>query len=313
VAVAKLFRVATKSMFNRRRPWFNFRVTIITDEHCTGYSRAGHPENPRRVAATVARLQSQTELPLHWVTPGENISDEIILRAHTPEVLARLKIPEDFDADTPFFENISSYARASVSAALDALKLCRAGEPAFSLMRPPGHHAMRGKSMGFCYLNNIAIATLEAIATGTKRVAVFDFDVHHGNGTEDILLNQPGVEFFSVHQHPSYPGTGEKSIGRNCFNYPVWPNTSRETYRTKLVQVLDDLRSFRPELIAVSAGFDAYARDPLAEGTLLAEDFHWLGKSLRDLKIPFFSLLEGGYSKDLPELILAYLKGVEGK
>jgi len=228
-------------------------------------------------------------------------------------VLARLKIPEDFDADTPFFENISSYARASVSAALDALKLCRAGEPAFSLMRPPGHHAMRGKSMGFCYLNNIAIATLEAIATGTKRVAVFDFDVHHGNGTEDILLNQPGVEFFSVHQHPSYPGTGEKSIGRNCFNYPVWPNTSRETYRTKLVQALDDLRSFRPELIAVSAGFDAYARDPLAEGTLLAEDFHWLGKSLRDLKIPFFSLLEGGYSKDLPELILAYLKGVEGK
>jgi len=190
VAVAKLFRVATKSMFNRRRPWFNFRVTIITDEHCTGYSRAGHPENPRRVAATVARLQSQTELPLHWVTPGENISDEIILRAHTPEVLARLKIPEDFDADTPFFENISSYARASVSAALDALKLCRAGEPAFSLMRPPGHHAMRGKSMGFCYLNNIAIATLEAIATGTKRVAVFDFDVHHGNGTEEKRLEK---------------------------------------------------------------------------------------------------------------------------
>ncbi|MEI7535527.1 MAG: histone deacetylase, partial [Verrucomicrobiae bacterium] len=107
--------------------------------------------------------------------------------------------------------------------------------------------------------------------------------------------------------------TGEVSIGRNCFNYPVWPNTSRETYRTKLIQALDDLRSYRPELIAVSAGFDAYARDPLAEGTLLAEDFHWLGKYLRDLKIPFFSLLEGGYSKDLPELILAYLKGVEGK
>ena len=300
-------------MFNRRRPWFNFRVTIITDECCTGYARAGHPENPRRVAATVAHLQSQTELSLAWVTPGENISDEIILRAHTPTVLARLKIPEDFDADTPFFDDISSYARASVSAALDALKLCHVGEPAFSLMRPPGHHATREKSMGFCYLNNIAIATLEAVAIGTKRVAVFDFDVHHGNGTEDILLNHPSVAFFSVHQFPAYPGTGETSIGRNCFNYPVWPNTSRKTYRTKLNQALDDLRNFRPDLIAVSAGFDAYARDPLAEGTLLAEDFHWLGQELCALKIPFFSLLEGGYSKDLPELILAYLKGVAGK
>ena len=288
-------------------------MKIITDERCTGYARAGHPENPRRVAATAAQLQSQTELTLDWVTPSENISDEIILRAHAPAVLARLKIPEDFDSDTPFFENISSYAYASVSAALDALKLCRAGEPAFSLMRPPGHHATREKSMGFCYLNNIAIAALEAIATGTKRVAVFDFDVHHGNGTEDILLNQPGVEFFSVHQHPAYPETGATSIGRNCFNYPVWPNTSRETYRAKLAHALDDLRSYRPDLIAVSAGFDAYVRDPLAAGTLLPEDFHWLGQSLRALDVPFFSLLEGGYSEDLPELVLAYLKGVEGK
>ncbi len=87
----------------------------------------------------------------------------------------------------------------------------------------------------------------------------------------------------------------------------------RETYRAKLARALDDLRSFRPDLIAVSAGFDAYVRDPLAEGTLLAEDFHWLGQSLRALNVPFFSLLEGGYSKDLPELIFAYLKGVEGK
>ena len=289
------------------------RVKIITDERCTGYARAGHPENPRRVAAAVAHLRSQTELPLAWVTPGENVSDEIILRAHAPEMLARLEVPEDFDADTPFFENISGYARASVAASLDALKFARNGEMVFSLMRPPGHHATREKSMGFCYLNNIAIAALEARATGAKRVAVFDFDVHHGNGTEDILLNQPGVEFFSVHQHPAYPETGATSIGRNCFNYPVWPNTSRETYRAKLAHALDDLRSYRPDLVAVSAGFDAYARDPLAAGTLLAEDFYWLGQSLRALGVPFFSLLEGGYSEDLPELILAYLKGVEGK
>ena len=300
-------------MFIRVCPWFNSAVKIITDERCTDYTRAGHPENPRRVAATVARLQSQTELPLHWVTPGENVADYIILRAHAPEMLVRLTVPEDFDEDTPFFDGIADYARKSVTAALDTVKLARNGENVFSLMRPPGHHATREKSMGFCYLNNIAIAALEAMATGTKRVAVFDFDVHHGNGTENILLNQPGVEFFSVHQHPAYPNTGAENAGHNCFNYPVAPSASREAYRAKLTSALDDLRSYRPELIAVSAGFDAYARDPLADGTLLAEDFYWLGKYLRELKTPFFSLLEGGYSKDLPELIFAYLKGVEGK
>ena len=288
-------------------------MKIITDERCTGYARAGHPENPRRVAAAIARLQSQTELTFDWVTPSENISTEIILRAHAPEVLARLKIPEDFDADTPFFDGISDYAFKSATAALNAMKIARQGENVFSLMRPPGHHATREKSMGFCYLNNIAIAALEAVATGTKRVAVFDFDVHHGNGTEDILLNRKNIAFFSVHQFPAYPGSGEKNVGQNCFNYPVAPSAPRETYCATLVRALDDLKNFAPNLIAVSAGFDAYARDPLADGTLLAEDFHWLGKELRALKTPFFSLLEGGYSKDLPELIFAYLKGVEGK
>lgn len=293
-------------------PWLNSRVKIITDERCTGYSRTGHPENPRRVAASLALLRSQTELPLTWTAPSTTVTDEILLRAHTPELLARLEVPEEFDEDTPYHENIGNFARASVAAALDAIQAARAGETVFSLMRPPGHHATRETSMGFCYLNNIAIATLEAVSSGAKRVAVLDFDVHHGNGTENILFNHPCVEFFSVHQHPAYPNTGAKNAGHNCFNYPVTPKTPRESYRTILGRAIDDLRSYRPEIIAVSAGFDAYARDPLAEGTLLAEDFHWIGQTLRELNVPFFSLLEGGYSKDLPKLIFAYLKGVEG-
>ena len=202
-------------------------MKIITDENCTSYSRFGHPENPRRVAATIERLKNQNEISIEWITPAK-ISDEQILRAHSPEMLARLKIPQDFDADTPFFENISEYARASVAAALDALKIARNGENVFSLVRPPGHHATREKSMGFCYLNNIAIAALEALATSTKKIAVFDFDVHHGNGTEDILLNHEGAAFFSIHQFPAYPGTGEKNAGKNCFNYPVAPSVPRE-------------------------------------------------------------------------------------
>ena len=285
-------------------------MTIITDEKCAGYSRYAHPERPARITATVGRLKNQAELSIKWDAPAQ-ITDTQILRAHAPEMLARLKIPRDFDADTPFFENISGYARASAAAALDAMKFARTGETVFSLMRPPGHHATREQSMGFCYLNNVAIAALEALATGTKKIAVFDFDVHHGNGTEDILLNREGVAFFSVHQFPAYPGTGEKNTGKNCFNFPVVPSAPRETYRATLARALDDLKNFSPELIAVSAGFDAYVRDPLAQGTLLAEDFHWLGQELRALKIPFFSLLEGGYSRDLPELIFAYLKGIE--
>jgi acetoin utilization deacetylase AcuC-like enzyme len=287
-------------------------VKIVSDEKCTGYSSYGHPECPTRITATVEFLKHQTELPIEWTAPTK-AADEQILRAHSPEMFARLKIPEDFDSDTPAYENISDYACASVAAALDALKIARNGENVFSLMRPPGHHATREHAMGFCYLNNIAIAVLEALATGTKRAAVFDFDVHHGNGTEDILLNKHGIAFFSIHQYPCYPGTGTANVGKNCFNYPVTPFTPRETYCATLTRALDELKKFRPNLIAVPAGFDAYARDPLADGTLLGEDFHWLGKELRAMKIPFFSLLEGGYSRDLPKLIFAYLKGVEGK
>ncbi|HUA67210.1 MAG TPA: hypothetical protein VMA13_01570 [Candidatus Saccharimonadales bacterium] len=286
-------------------------MKIITDERCAGYSRYGHPENPRRITATIARLKQQNELPLTWVEPGE-VSDEQILRAHAPELLARLKIPEDFDGDTPYHENIIAYARASAAAALGALQAVRNGENVFSLMRPPGHHATRDRAMGFCYLGNIAIAALEAAATGSKRVAVYDFDVHHGNGTEAILLNQLHISFFSIHLHPFYPGTGGANVGKNCFNYPVAPSTPRETYRAILARSLEDLKKFRPDLLAVSAGFDAYVRDPLGGGILELEDFHWLGQSLRSLGVPMFSVLEGGYSRDLPELIFAYLKGVEG-
>ena len=298
-------------------------MKIITDERCAGYSHPGHPERPERILATLDLLHNQTELPIEWAEPGQ-VSDAQILRAHSAEHLARLNEPADFDADTPFYENIAGFARASAAAAITALTAARNGASVFSLMRPPGHHATRDRAMGFCYLNNIAIAALEAAATGdsrdeasakagAKRVAVFDFDVHHGNGTEAILLNRPGVAFFSIHLHPFYPGTGSANVGNNCFNYPVAPDAPRETYRAALARALDDLKKFRPDLVAVSAGFDAYVRDPLAQGVLVVDDFYWLGQSLRALGVPLFSLLEGGYSRDLPELILAYLKGVEGK
>ncbi len=286
-------------------------MKIITDEHCTGYFFPGHPERPARITRTLEKLRNQTELAITWGKPSL-VDETAILRAHSPQLIARLKQPEDFDTDTPFHPNISDYARLPVGGALDALKAARHGESVFSLLRPPGHHATRDRIMGFCYLNSVAIAVLEALATGAKRVAVYDFDVHHGNGTEAILLNQPGAAFFSIHQHPCYPGTGTKNVGNNCFNYPVSPATPREQYRQVLSQAFEELKKFKPDLIAVSSGFDAYRGDPIAQETLEAEDYFWLGESVRKIGIPAFSVLEGGYSDELPELIFAYLKGLAG-
>jgi acetoin utilization deacetylase AcuC-like enzyme len=287
-------------------------MKIITDDACATYSHPGHPERPQRITITLQKLRNQNELQLAWTKPGA-VTEASLLRAHSADHIARLTEPEDFDNDTPFFPNIADRARASVGAGMQALQSARAGEIAFSLMRPPGHHATRHRAMGFCYLNTVAITALEALATGARRVAVYDFDVHHGNGTEAILLNKPGTAFFSIHQFPCYPGTGARNVGDNCYNYPVPPKTPRDEYRKILSSALDQLKKFKPDLVAVSAGFDAYARDPLAQETLEAEDFYWLGKTIAGLGVPFFSLLEGGYSDDLPDLIFAYLKGLTGK
>jgi len=288
-------------------------MKIITDERCTEYSAPGHPERPARVSKTLEKLRAQQELKIDWVEPLP-VKEESILRAHTKAHLAHVKDPSaDFDGDTPAYPKIYEHALRSIGGALHALQSARKGEPVLSLLRPPGHHATQERAMGFCFLNSIAIAALEAQVTGSRKVAVYDFDVHHGNGTEAILLDKTDTAFFSIHQHPCYPGTGTKNVGNNCFNYPVAPQTPREEYRKTLQRALDDLKKFKPDLLAVSAGFDAYSRDPIAQETLEAEDFYWMGQQIRALGIPVMSILEGGYSRDLPDLILAYLKGLEGK
>jgi acetoin utilization deacetylase AcuC-like enzyme len=285
-------------------------MKIITDPRCVEYAAPGHPERPQRVSATVELLRAQKELPVEWLSPVP-VEKSILLRAHAASLLARLEQEEYFDADTPSHKGIFNHAVRSVGGALHALKLARNGEPGFSLLRPPGHHATSDQAMGFCYLNSIAIAALEAEAAGFKRVAVFDFDVHHGNGTEAILHGRAGFAYFSVHQFPAYPGTGAASM-ENSHNYPVPPGSARATYRASLEKAFADLLAWRPEIIGVSAGFDAYRRDPLSDAPLEADDFYWLGEIIRQSGIPAFSILEGGYSSELPNLILAYLKGWEG-
>lgn len=285
---------------------------IVTDERCVEYSTPGHPETPARVLASLARLRSQKDLTVTWVTPVP-ATDEPILRAHSPELIDKVvNGTRNLDMDTPRLPRIDEHARRAVGGALAAMKAGRDGKMAFSLMRPPGHHATRQQAMGFCYFNNVAVAVLEALATGVERVAVLDFDVHHGNGTEAILLGHPKAATFDIHQFPCYPGTGKAHLGKNAFNYPVPPKTPAPKYREFAQQAFTDLKAFRPTLVAVSAGFDAYARDPLAQLTLEKEDYQWLGAQIRALGIPCFTVLEGGYSNDLPELILSYLKGLCG-
>lgn len=287
-------------------------MTIITDERCTEYHRSGHPEKPVRVTRTAELLRSQKAIPLEWAA-APLATREQVLRVHPPGYLVRLAMPMDFDGDTPCHPGISDHAMRGAGGAIRAMELARSGEPAFSLLRPPGHHATRDTPMGFCYLASLAIAAHETRATGIDRIALFDFDVHHGNGTEDCLAGVDGITFVSVHQHPCYPGTGTTDVGGNCFNFPVSPGTSREGWKRTFEQALEKVKASRPEIIGVSAGFDAYLRDPLADGSLEREDYQWLGQQLRALGVPIFSILEGGYSLDLPDLVLCYLLGLEGK
>lgn len=282
---------------------------VITDERCLGYSQPGHPERPQRVAGTLALLREQRETEIIWEEPLA-VTDEAIAHAHEQAHLQHIANPNGpLDGDTPDYPEIDAHARRSIGGGLRALELAREGKPNFSLLRPPGHHATRDQAMGFCYFNSIAITALAARAAGVEKVAVFDFDVHHGNGTEDILRTVEGTAFFSIHQHPAYPGTGQKSFD-NCHNYTVPPDTPNDGWRKTASTALADLKKFNPDLLCVSAGFDAYKRDPLCQQQLEVQDFTWIARQLRQLNKPQVNLLEGGYSSDLPKLILAYLKGL---
>ncbi|MBL9201722.1 MAG: histone deacetylase [Opitutaceae bacterium] len=271
------------------------------------------PEQPARVIRSTQHLRA-AHADWTWRTPGAALAtDEILLLAHAPAHLKRLTQPRDFDADTPFFPGIGDHARRSVAAAIEAARhALEKKTPVFSLMRPPGHHATATQAMGFCYLSTIAIAALFAQRQlGAARVAVWDFDAHHGNGTESILHGRGDLFFASVHQHPGYPGTGVRDLGPHTRNWPVAPRTPRAEHMAALRASLDAVIAFRPNLILVSAGFDAYARDPITSMTLEAEDFATLGQWLAETRarqaIPAAALLEGGYHDDLPLLIDAFL------
>jgi acetoin utilization deacetylase AcuC-like enzyme len=194
-------------------------------------------------------------------------------------------------------------AAGAVCAAVDAQLDGRATR-AFCAVRPPGHHATRATAMGFCLFNNVAVGAAHALARGVERIAVIDFDVHHGNGTQDICWNEPRVLYASTHQWPLYPGTGareERGAG-NIVNAPLAPRSGSAEFRGAFeTTVLPALHAFKPQLVMISAGFDAHRLDPLADLNLEAADYAWVTRELVDIAQKYasgrvISSLEGGYS-----------------
>ena len=248
---------------------------------------------------------------------AEPASDAALLRVHTApylrllaDVAARGGGP--LDADTAMSGASFVAARHAAGAALRAAALAPAGEPAFALARPPGHHAVADAAMGFCFINNVVVAARAALEErGVTRVLIVDWDVHHGNGTQALVAGEPRIRYVSLHQWPLYPGTGraEERGGGNIFNVPRPPGLPRERY----VADLDDAvraatAGWRPDLLLISAGFDALAGDPLAGFTLEPEDYATWVTRWREIGAPIASVLEGGYvPRRLQQAVAAHL------
>jgi acetoin utilization deacetylase AcuC-like enzyme len=266
--------------------------------HPTG----GHPEAQARIAVLHERF------PFVECRPAR---PEDILRCHTPALLERVRTTRGWlDGDTICTETTYPAALLAAGAAIEAVS--RGG---FALARPPGHHAEPGRAMGFCIFDSAAVAARFAQdELGLRRVAVLDWDVHHGNGTQAILGGDPTVLFVSLHQWPFYPGSGgPDDQGETVLNIPLAAGTRDEAFLEAFGTAERAIEAFAPDILLVSAGFDAHIDDPLAELELSTGLFAELGRRAAGLAPRIAAVLEGGYNLEtLPELVAATLEGFDG-
>ncbi|WP_422032380.1 histone deacetylase family protein [Roseovarius sp.] len=283
---------------------------LVTHDDCTRHlTPAGHPERVARLEHLMAALEGKA---LTRIEAPEASDDDICL-VHPQAYLDRIRAAEPsegivaLDADTHMSPGSFDAAMRAVGGALQAVDMVMAGEAAnaFVATRPPGHHAETETPMGFCLFGNAAIAAKHALDRhGLSRVAVVDFDVHHGNGTQDLLWSEARTLFVSSHQMPLWPGTGaaeERGAHENVINVPLAPQTGGDGFRKAYeAQVFPALEEFKPELLIISAGFDAHKADPLANLMLDEDDFAWVSRKLCEIAARHgegrvVSCLEGGY------------------
>lgn len=291
---------------------------------------AGHPEAPIRLQRILKALDDDASLALAREEAPRAARDDLV-RAHTAAHVANVleQVPAKgvapLDMDTwlnPFTGEAALRASGGAVAAVDAV-MAGTTRRAFSAMRPPGHHAEPAVAMGFCFFNNIAVAAARALDVhGLERVAVLDFDVHHGNGTQAIFETRPGALYASIHEAPLFPGTGrddEVGLG-NIVNTCVRAGTDGPRWRAALeTRILPAIDSFAPQLVLISAGFDAHVADPLANLRLTESDFTWVTQRLVEIAERhaggrLVSVLEGGYDPDaLARSVIAHLLALEDR
>ena len=284
---------------------------ITSDTYQNHNTGDGHPEKIDRVTAVIDNFKKIDNKELVWKKPTK-FDQSFLINTHSTEYinLVNKSFPENglafLDGDTvvsPGSKEATKDAVGSIITAIDGVQK-KEFKNAFCAVRPPGHHAEKNKAMGFCIYNNVAVGANYLIEKYKyNKVAIIDFDVHHGNGTQDIFYNNEKVLYISTHQYPYYPGSGsEKEKGKfnNVFNIPLEAGTTAEEYLNAYEHVLKKLKEFKPEFLLFSAGFDAHIDDPLAQLRLNSEDFYQLTKRTLDVVKSFcngnvVSILEGGY------------------
>jgi acetoin utilization deacetylase AcuC-like enzyme len=295
-------------------------VSVFTHPNCLKHDPgAGHPETPGRLRAVLDRLRAEPDMKVREAQPA---SREPLLAVHPNQYLAGLESMSARGGGALFLDTILS--RDSWSAVLGGTGAVLAAVDhaidgrghAFGAIRPPGHHALAAKGMGFCLVNNVVVAARYAQAAGRRRVLIIDWDVHHGNGTQALVETDPTVRYVSLHQYPWYPGTGaadERGVG-NVFNVPRGPGKPPALYVGDLwAAIVAATTDWTPDLVLVSAGFDAMAGDPLGGFTLQPEHFADWTTRLRDRLpgVPIVGMLEGGYVPErLAEGVAAHVRAL---
>jgi acetoin utilization deacetylase AcuC-like enzyme len=284
---------------------------IYSDEFLLHDTGVFHAEKPGRLTAIKSALvrspfadriawkeptATQTRSPVPWI-------EKVHSAEYVRSIQELAKLGGSLDPDTPVSVKTYDVALLAVNAWLDGVDLAMAtGEPAFVLARPPGHHAEPDRGMGFCIFSNAAIAATYALANGAERVAILDWDVHHGNGTQAVAAYNPQIAYCSLHEFPQYPGTGkaiERGVYKNLLNLPMQAGSTIEDYQLLFeTKVIPFLTEFQPDLLIVSAGYDANAADPLADIALKPSDFGIFTDYCLQVTRKIVFGLEGGYDFD---------------